>query len=205
MKNKWITPAIILAIILVLYGIYYFEFKKPKGTIIAQDEMVVKKALWDSILAVPLSSKIVYDTIYTISDTIKSVKKDVPKPEVIDSLNFYTDSLVNPEINVYTYDIISGTLLNREWRYVPKTMVFKETKIEYYPQLVTTTVKEEVEVYKTGWYLYGSTGGSNNYFGVGVGIDIITKKDRQMGYQYQLIDGKGFHSIKYGFKIKLRK
>lgn len=175
MKNtSWITPLIILVIICILYGIYRKEFKKENHVILADDEMVISKATWDSLGKLANKKPIVkIDTFYEQGKT-KYVVREVPIPVEVDSLHSYVDSLVTPDINVKVYDLTSGKLLSREWRYVPMIMKVKELRTEYVPQIINNPVK--VPIPKNGFYLYGTAGGNENTFLYGAGLSLITKR-----------------------------
>lgn len=199
MKNtSWITALIVLVIILVAYGIYRREFKKE----IASDEVVIKKSVWDSIISIAsMKPEIRIDTVYK-QGKIVYVPKPVPTPTG-DSIKVYQDSLVNPEVRVYMNEKVKGTVLEREWWYIPTRMEILQVKTVYVPNLVSVPTK--VEVPKAGFYIYGLSGGNEQAFIYGAGIDYINKKDRQIGYQFQRFGDQNFHSLKYGIKIKLRR
>lgn len=201
MKNSWITPLIILVIICVLYGIYRAEFKKANRVVLEENEMIIKKSVWDSLSLLANKKPIVKIDTFYLAGKVKYVTKEVPIPVETDSLHIYSDSLVAPDINVRIYDMTSGKILSREWRYVPMIMQVKEFRTEYVPQIINNPVK--VPIPKNGFYIYGIAGGNESTFTFGTGVDLITKKDRLIGYEFQRLGDKNIHSVKVGLQIKM--
>ena len=204
MKDLWKSGVLILLIIGVVYILYLRECKRPLPCP-AEDEMIIKTSVWDSILAVAdMKPEIIRDTIFIKGKTIY-ITTPLPEP-VIDSsdkaLTTYQDSIVNDEIDVH-YDFkVQGKLISRDWSYTP---IIKEITIEtikYVPKLVE--VPTIVKTAQNGLYGYGVAGGNKAAFLFGGGLDLITKKETMIGYQYQRFGDENFHSIKLGVKIKFR-
>lgn len=198
MKDLWKSGVIILLIIGVLYIIFLRECKHPLPCP-AQDEVIIKKVTWDSIKSLADKPPVVrIDTQY-IQGSIVYVPAPVPtpNPDPQDStINHYSDSLVNENIDVHINFTIQGTLLHREWWYKPIYMYITRDSIIYVPKFVE--IVKPVIVSKNA--LYGNLvfGGNKESFLFGAGLDLITKKQTQIGYQYQRFGDQNFHSIKLG-------
>ena len=201
MKDLWKSGVLILLIIGVLYIIFLRECKHPLPCP-AQDEVIIKQATWDSILA--LANKppeVRIDTQYIKGDVIYvSVPVPTPTPDPIDStINHYSDTLQKKDIHVWVDYSIRGTLLNRTWHYKPIQTIVTIDSIIYVPKII---IEERfITVPKNGLYGYATFGGNKNTFLFGGGMDWITKKDTQIGYMYQRYGDENFHSVKLGVNL----
>lgn len=202
MKNLVTSGILILVIIGVLYLIFLRECKKtepcpPDG------KVLIDQSIWDSILIIANMPPVtVIDTFYLKGDTVYITSPlPVPVPDPEDStINNYADSLVNDKINVW-YDFrLRGTLLDRQWKYIPiTTQIVKETT-NYVPKIVDNPIP----VSQRGLYLSGLIGGNEQSFLFGGSLDLITKKDNLYGLQYQRLGNDNFYSFRLGAKIRIK-
>ena len=201
MKNFLSNGALILLAIAVLYIIFLRECKKPPPCP-AEDEMIIKKTDWQSMIdAANKPAK--HDTIWLKGDivyvpTTPDNPLPQPKPEPKDSTNTYADSLVKKDIDVHYTFKVKGTLLSREWNYKP--IVQRIIDSIPYPVYVKGD-PYEVKISQRGLYINGSAGGNSTAFIFGGGLDFITKKQTELGYQYQRFGNQNFHSVKFGAKL----
>lgn len=201
MKELWKSGVLILLIIGVLYIIFLRECKRPLPCP-TQDEVIIKKSTWDSILALANKpAEVRIDTQYIKGEVIYiSVPVPTPTPDPIDStINHYSDSLVKDDIDVHISLKIKGKLLDRTWQYSPIQTVVNRDSIIYIPKVILEY--KEVETPVNGFYGNVVFGGNENAFLFGGGIDFITKKDTEIGYQYQRYGNNNFHSIKLGARL----
>ena len=201
MKDLWKSGVLILLIIGVLYIIFLRECKHPLPCP-AQDEMIIKQATWDSILA--LANKppeVRIDTQYIKGDVIYvTVPIPTPTPDPIDStINHYSDSLVRNDVDVRILYTIRGQLISRTWAYTPIIREIRRDSIIYVPHIVE--IIKPVSTAKNTLYGYATFGGNKNTFLFGGGMDWITKKDTQIGYMYQRYGDENFHSVKLGVNL----
>jgi len=206
MKDLFKNGIVVLLIIAALYILYLRECKRPDPCP-AEDEVVVKKDVWKEMIA--LADKPPVVTIETVKVTspiiyVPSAPLPPANPNPIDSTeNTYCDSLVNEEINVY-YDFkVKGILLDREWSYKPITTTVTIDSIIYIPKIIE--ILKPITKAKNGVYAYGLAGGNKTAFLFGGGLDLITKKETMIGYQYQRFGNESFHLIKLGGRIKIGK
>ena len=203
MKDLWKSGVLILLIIGVLYIIFLRECKSPPPCP-AEDEIVLKKKTFDSILQIVNTKPSVHiDTVYLKGDPI--IVPGIPVADLPDvdpdSLIFsYEDSLDKPDINVKYSFVTEGRLLAKEWAYKPIQTIVKEVDSIPYPIYIKGD-PFEVKVSQSGLYVYGTAGGNANSFLFGGGLDYITKKNTELGYMYQRFGTDGFHSFKLGVKI----
>lgn len=200
MKTKiWWNGLIIIGVIGILYLIYSREFKDNSKVVLSSGDTIISKKTWHSMLNLANKKpEIRIDTVYVKGDVVY-LKPDLPKPVLNDSINEYKDSIENNQIDVNIDLKIKGELLSCVWYYKPIKQVITTRLTEYVPKLVNNEIK--VEVPKNGFYVYGLVGGNQNSFMYGAGIDLITKKDKTVGYFYQRLGNKDFHSVKVGFRL----
>jgi hypothetical protein len=199
MKDLLKNGVIVLLVIGALYIIFLRECKNPKPCL-ANDEMVIKKNVWDSITKfVNKPPKIKVDTIIKKSKPIiirveKKIYISTPKDSLITDSCVLNKSDINVKIRLFS----TGSLQAYEWEYVP---IIKEINVEktvIRPQIVNVPVN----VYKNGLYVYGTAGGNSNAFLFGGGIDFISKKSTEIGMMYQRYGTNNFYSVKLGISLK---
>ena len=203
MKDIWKSGVVILLIIAVLYILFLRECKRPDPCP-AEDEVVVKKDIWEEMIALANKPSVMHiDTVYVKGETVY-VDNPIPVP-VIDpkdtTINIYHDSLLRKDIDVVYTAKIRGTLLNRKWSYNPIVTEILRVDSIYVPKIV----EMPVEVPRNGLYVSGLAGGNASAFIFGGGLDLITKKETMIGYQFQRFGDDNFHLIRFGGKIKIGK
>ena len=207
MKDLFKNGVIVLLVIGVLYIIFLRECKSPPPCP-AEDEMLITKSTWDSILAVANKPpEIRIDTQWISKPTVTpNPQPDIPEPTIDElwpeasiSVYDYADTLKNKEIDVWVNYKIRGELVARECHYNPIVTEISVDSIIYEPYPVET--EKLVPKAKNGLYGYGLTGGNKSTFIFGGGLDFITKKETMIGYQYQRFGNENFHLVKLGFRI----
>jgi len=193
---------LILLIIAVFYILYLRECKRP-APCPAEDEKIVKKSDWQSMI--DLANKPAkHDTIWIKGDivyvpTAPNNPLPQPKPEPKDTtINNYSDTLFKKDINVVYNYTVQGILKTRSWDYRP--IIERITDSIPYPVYVQGD-PYEIKVSQRGLYVYGIAGGNANAFLFGGGLDYITKKSTELGYMYQRFGNDNIHSIKVGIKL----
>jgi hypothetical protein len=214
MKEFWKSGIIILSIIALLYVIFLRECKNIEPCP-ADDEILLPRKVWDSIQALANKPPVVrIDTVWKERPTVTpDPQPPLPQPNtdigsiINDSnstpVNLYQDSLIKKDINVWIDYTVEGVLLDRKWHYKPIITEIKTDNIVYVPKLVS--VDKLVPIEKNGLYGYIIGGGNQSTFLFGGGLDFITKKDTEIGYQYQRFGNVNFHSIKLGTEIRFKK
>jgi hypothetical protein len=208
--KTWITDLLkkilsngflLLLIISVLYILYLRECKRPEPCP-GKDEILVPLSVWNKIQELA-NKPAKHDTIWIKGDivyvpTTPNNPLPLPKPEPKDStINNYSDSLVNKEIDVH-YDFkVNGTLIFRSWSYRP--IIERITDSVPYPVVVDNSYP--VKTPQNGLYISGIAGGNKSSFIFGGGLDYITKKETEIGYMYQRFGNEGFHLVKFGGKL----
>ena len=206
MKEIFRSGSLILLVVAVLYIIFLRECKKPDPCP-GENEMIVNKADWKSMIEAANKPPVIHiDTVYIKGETI--YVPGIPVPGVTDNnpdpaVFSYADSLVQEDIDVRYYFVTEGRLLAKEWSYKPVQTVIH--RIDSIPYPVPVNIIKEIRVSQGGLYLYGVAGGNADAFIFGGGLDYITRKNTQLGYQYQRYGSEGFHSVKLGIKLFDRK
>jgi hypothetical protein len=190
-----------LIILLIIAGGYILFLRECKTTKpIVPDEIIIKKAVWDSIQGIANKPPIIRaDTAQTTGSKTYAQARPLPKPiaNKNTTINTYKDSLINPEINVWLNDKVKGVLLDRKWEYKPIVKQITIEKIVFVPQIVDNFVS----IPKNGIFVYGVMGGNKNMFFPGAGLDFITKKNTIIGGVYQRYGNDNIFSIKLGIKL----
>lgn len=203
MKDFWKGGIIVLLIIGALYIIFLRECKSSKPCI-ADNEMIIKKSVWDSIQKLANKpAEVRIDTVRIVLPA-RVIVKTVPIPiqDLKDTtINNYKDSLVNEDIRVWFDCSVKGKILTTGWLYEPVVTTITKETIKYVPKIVDNPINMP----KNGLYLYVTGGVNSSNVILGGGIDFITKKDTEIGYLYQRYGTMNFHSLKLGFKLKLGK
>ena len=192
---------IVLIIILTLYIIFLRECKKETPCL-ANDEIVVKKSVWDSIKAISNLKPIIRIDTVIIYKPYKVIQK-VPE-NIAGTDNMVIDSceLKNSEIDVKLKTYATGPLLGYEWQYTPIIKIVEKTKEIFVPRIVDNVIEKEIP--KNGFYIYGVTGGNESSFLFGGGFDYISKKNTEFGVIYQRFGNDNIYSIKVGIPLKFR-
>jgi hypothetical protein len=191
-------------LVLILLGYIFISRQCSKSTNCPpKGYVLVSQATWDSIQT--LANKppaIKRDTVY-IKGKIIYVNSPLPiaKPKTEDStINSYSDSIVNKQINVhYNFDI-KGKLLCREWSYIPITTQITIEKTIYVPKIVNNPVPTS----KAGLFISALVGGNKETFLFGGNLDLITKKNTMIGVVYQRWGNDNLYSVKLGIPIKFK-
>lgn len=192
---------LLLLIIAALYILYLRECKRPDPCP-GPGYILLSQSTWDSIQALA-NKPAKRDTIYIKGEpvyvpTTPDNPNPQPEPEPQDNtINNYSDTLIKKDINVIYNYRIKGSLLNRSWSYTP--IITRITDSIPYPVIIKEPYPVKTPV--NGLFLYGSTGGNSSAFIFGGGLDFITKKQTEIGYQYQRFGNENFHSIKLGINL----
>ena len=206
MKDLWKSGVIVLLVIGVLYILFLRECKKPEPCP-AEGEMIIPIDAWKKIQELANAKPTIHiDTVYIKGDIVYLPAKPLPTADSDSkdsTVNSYTDSLVQKDINAWYKFKVRGKLLERKWSYKPTFTIVKEIDSIPYPKIVE--IDKPYEIAKGGLYIYGMAGGNANSFLFGGGIDYITKKETELGYMYQRFGSQGFHSIKLGGRLKIGK
>jgi len=205
MKDWWKNGAVILLVIGVLYIIFLRECKRPLPCP-GENEVIVSQSVWDSIMALANKPPIVKIDTHYIQGPIVYVDRPVPipTPDPKDTtINHYSDSLIQSDINVWVDFSVRGRLLYRQWTYRPITTVITKDSTIFVPKIVE--VEKIVIQPQNGLYAYGMAGGNSNTFLFGGGLDYITRKDTEIGYMYQRYGNENFHSFKLGARLFRRR
>lgn len=198
---------LVLLIVSVFYILYLRECKKPPECP-AKDEVIVKKDIYNAMIAAADKPATIHiDTFYIKGDIVYIpgiTPIPIPTVDPVDTtVNIYNDSLVKKDIDVNYIFKVRGILLNRKWSYKPIISIVKEVDSIPYPKIVE--VPTIVTKARNGMYLYGIAGGNQSAFLFGGGLDFITKKNTEIGYQYQRFGNLNFHSVKFGGLIRFGK
>ena len=203
LKVKTINLVLVLAIILAFGGSMVYltkdkgDFQAPPGYVL------IPGVTWDSIkkIASLPPDTIRVDSFIFISDPIY-IDRPVPVPQQIaPEENLYSDSIRTDSVNIWWTARTKGTLEDFDMWY---QMMIREITITV-DKPVPYLVNVKVPTPENGVYVYGSMGGGfhSGKFTAGVGVDLITKRKRLFGLQYQRMGPDNIVMMHAGVKIPL--
>lgn len=112
-----------------------------------------------------------------------------------DSVRYYTDHILNSDINITIQDSVRGILLNRSYTYVP---IIRQERVEItktIPELVTVDAPKPVPKYKLQLALIGTYQNRQTAL-MGAEIGVVNKQNIGLHYQIQATTNQQWHSLK---------
>lgn len=152
------------------------EIDKPKVTI-------VRDTVWQTKTDTFKLQTVAYKTVYVDRKDLKTIIEDTTSRDTITDdyikAKVYRDTLVNEDIEIFSYNLVEGQLLDSELSYNLKV-----------PREITTTKTIEYpKTYRSGLYVFGEVGGNLNTF-----------NNTSLGLQY---NRKGKWFVSYRMNLNL--
>ena len=141
---------------------------------------VVRDTVWQTKIDTFKVQTIKYQTVYVDRDHIKTVYKD--RPQTKDSSVFvkarvYKDTLSNDDIDIFSYNLIDGQLLDSEISY----------KLKVPREITVTKTIQYPKTYRSGLYLFSEIGGNQNRFdNISLGVQYNRKGQWFVSYRANL-------------------
>lgn len=186
MKTIHITTDRVLLIIIILL-IWYSTLLKacetdtdyqPQPTV-----TIVKDTIWQTKIDTLRIETTQYETVYipTVSSGIEraNFKKEVTEVEKKSFVKgkLYKDTLQTDDIDIFTYNLVDGTLLDSKFSY----------KLKVPREITITKTIEHPKTFRSGFFVFGELGGNSHTF-----------NNLSLGVQYQH-KGKWFTSYRVNF------
>jgi hypothetical protein len=162
-------------------------------SVTTSEKVTISKSTLDQLIkTVERQDSIIYKDKIVIRD------HNLPVPELIsDSVRFYSDHIVNADIDITINDSVQGTLIKRSFNYIPIVKVERIEITKTVPQLITVDGPAPIPKNKMQIALIGTYQGSLKAL-MGAEIGFINKKNVGFHYQFQTdFTGQKFHSIKF--------
>ena len=152
------------------------EIDKPKVTI-------VRDTVWQTKTDTFKLQTVAYKTVYVDRKDLKTIIEDTTSGDTITDdyikAKVYRDTLINEDIEIFSYNLVEGQLLDSELSYNLKV-----------PREITTTKTIEYpKTYRSGLYVFGEVGGNLNTF-----------NNTSLGLQY---NRKGKWFVSYRMNLNL--
>jgi hypothetical protein len=163
--------------------------KEPKVTVVRDtvwqtkiDTFRVQTTQYETVYVAKQSpTKVIHDTLI-IKDTTEFIKAKV-----------YRDTLQNDDIELYSYNLVDGTLLDSELSY----------KLKVPKEITITKTIEHPKTYRSGLYFFSEIGGNVEEFNnLSFGLQYNRKGNWFVSYRLNLNELTPIsHNIGIGFRI----
>ncbi|SEE02018.1 hypothetical protein SAMN04487765_1126 [Tenacibaculum sp. MAR_2010_89] len=187
------TNSIILVGILLLLLINLFSkrtaIEKPKITI-------VRDTIWQPKIDTFKVQTIKYKKVYVHKKDITKIIKDTIF--IKDTINFitakiYRDTLNNADLEIYSYDLVKGKLLDSQLSY----------KLKVPREITITKTIEHPKTYRSGLYLFSEVGGNTQRFdNLSLGLQYNRKGRWFASYRLNVNPlSQPTHNIGFGYRL----
>ncbi len=137
-----------------------------------------------------------YQTVYVRPEAPSQIIEDISTVKDSTQLTkarIYRDTLSNEDIDIYSYNLLDGTLLDSEIAYdlkVPREIT------------VTKTI-EHPKTFRSGLYLFGEVGGNPQQFdNISLGLQYNRKGNWFVGYRLNVNELQSpTHNVSVGFRL----
>ncbi|MDB0602634.1 hypothetical protein PL373_16150 [Tenacibaculum maritimum] len=176
LSNLNINTILIAVLIFLLAGNMFYPKERKESAKIS----IVRDTIWQTKIDTFKVQTIKYKKVFVHKKAVDKIIKDTVF--IKDTSNYiaaklYRDTLKNSDLEIYSYNLVKGTLLNSQLSY--KLRIPKEIK-------VTKTI-EHPKVFRSGLYLFSEVGGNSQKF-----------DNLSFGLQYNF-KGKWFASYRTNF------
>ncbi len=141
---------------------------------------IIRDTVWQTKIDTFKIQTTQYKTVYVDTNDVSEIIEDTTASEIPEhyiEAKVYRDTLSNDDIDIFTYSLIKGRLLDSELTY----------KLKVPREITTTKTIEYPKTYRSGLYVFGEVGGNTAMF------DNIS-----LGLQYNR-KGKWFASYRINF------
>jgi hypothetical protein len=137
-----------------------------------------------------------YKTVYVAKDNVSKVVENLPKK--VDSAQFvkakvYKDTLSNDDIDIYTYSLLEGNLLDSKLSY----------KLKVPREITTTKTITHPKTYRSGLYIFSELGGNQEQFdNISLGLQYNRKGKWFVSYRTNFNQSpKPTHNVGVGLRL----
>lgn len=179
----------VLIVIVALIWIIRQGFSNPTQT--EPKITIVKDTIYQTKIDTFKVQTTKYEKVYVNKYNYETIKDTI----YIDTLNtiaakVYKDTLTNNDIDIYSYNLVDGRLLNSRLSY----------KLKVPKQITITKTIEHPKTYRSGLYLFSEVGGNTDAFSnASLGLQYNRKGDWFASYRYDVVQES--HNVGFGFRI----
>lgn len=190
------TNSIILVGILLLLLINLFSRRTNKTTIEKPKITIVRDTVWQTKIDTFKVQTVKYKKVYVHKNDITKIIKDTIF--IKDTTNFvaakiYRDTLNNTDVEIYSYDLVKGKLLDSQLSY----------KLKVPREITITKTIEHPKTYRSGLYLFSEVGGNAQKFdNLSLGIQYNRKGKWFASYRLNVNQfSQPTHNIGFGYRL----
>ncbi|WP_452219949.1 hypothetical protein [Lacinutrix salivirga] len=137
-----------------------------------------------------------YKTVYVNSDDISKIiesKDEVNMPSEYNEAKVYQDTLSNNDIDIYSYNLLQGNLLDSQLSY----------KLKVPREITVTKTIEHPKTFRSGLYLFSEVGGNTQTLNnISLGLQYNRKGNWFASYRFNINDFKQpTHNIGVGVRL----
>ncbi|WP_298893679.1 hypothetical protein [uncultured Psychroserpens sp.] len=141
---------------------------------------IVRDTVWQTKVDTFKVQTLTYQTVYVDRDDVGVIHENLPKTKDSTTLvkaRVYKDTLSNDDIDIFSYNLIEGNLLDSEISY----------KLKVPREITITKTIEHPKTYRSGFYLFSEIGGNQNRFdNISLGLQYNRKGKWFISYRANL-------------------
>ncbi|KAB1160347.1 hypothetical protein F7018_00275 [Tenacibaculum aiptasiae] len=186
----------LLAIIVLLLLINLFKKGNEKVAIENPKTTIVRDTVWKTKIDTFKVQTVKYKRVYVHKNNVTKIVKDTIF--IKDTTNYvaaktYRDTLNNTDVEIYSYDLVKGKLLDSNISY----------KLKVPREITITKTIEHPKVYRSGLYLFSEIGGNTHTFNnLSFGLQYNRKGKWFASYRLNLNQiSQPTHNIGVGYRL----
>ncbi len=191
------TEKIILYIILglLIFNLLNKQCSAPKSTEIPTIS-IVRDTIWQTKTDTFKVQTTNYKTVYVNKDNVTEISdakpKDTGNSKVLKA-KAYRDTLSNDDIDIFSYSLVDGSLLDSQLGY----------KLKVPREITITKTIEHPKTYRSGLYLFSEAGGNPSTFNnLSLGLQYNRKGKWFVSYRTNFNDlQQTTHNVGFGLRL----
>ncbi|CAL2080371.1 hypothetical protein [Tenacibaculum sp. 190524A02b] len=191
------TEKVLLYVIIGLLITHLFWKKKDTTTKNQQPKItIVRDTVWQTKIDTFKVQTVKYKKVYVHKNDVTKIIKDTVF--IKDTTNYiaakiYRDTLNNTDVEIYSYDLVNGKLLDSNLSY----------KLKVPREITITKTIEHPKTYRSGLYLFSEVGGNTQQFdNLSLGLQYNRKGKWFASYRVNLNTiNQPTHNIGFGYRL----
>lgn len=193
MRTNITNSVLVVLIFLLLVNLFR---KKETSKNQAPKITIVKDTVWQTKVDTFKVQTIKYEKVYVYKNNVTKVVKDTVF--IKDTTNYigakiYRDTLKNTDLEIYSYDLVRGKLLDSQLSY----------KLKVPKEITITKTIEHPKTYRSGLYLFSEFGGNKQTFdNLSLGLQYNRKGKWFASYRLNINQfNEPTHNIGVGYRL----
>ena len=184
MKTQYTSlEKILLCIILaiVMFNLLLRQCSRPLSEDKSEAKItIVRDTIWHTKIDTFEVQTLAYKTVYVDRNNVTSISETLPKTKdstTVVKAKVYKDTLSNDDIDIFSYNLVEGNLLDSEISY----------KLKVPREITTTKTIEYPKTYRSGLFIFSEIGGNQNRFdNISLGLQYNRKGKWFVSYRTNL-------------------